>query len=107
MWAGFLFLAVVLDAWSRRIVGWAMAAHLRTELLLDALNMAIGQRRPTQVIHHPIKAVSTRLSPSGSGAATPASGRRWDPWATPTTAMIGSAARLGLTRHTIGLVPWR
>jgi putative transposase len=51
-WAGFLFLAVVLDAWSRRIVGWAMAAHLRTELVLDALNMAIGQRRPTQVIHH-------------------------------------------------------
>ena len=30
-WAGFLFLAVVLDAWSRRVVGWAMAAHLRTE----------------------------------------------------------------------------
>jgi putative transposase len=51
-WAGFLFLAVVLDAWSRRIVGWAMAAHLRTELVLDALNMAIGQRRPTPVIHH-------------------------------------------------------
>ena len=51
-WAGFLFLAVVLDAWSRRVVGWAMAAHLRTELVLDALNMAIGQRRPTHVIHH-------------------------------------------------------
>jgi len=51
-WAGFLFLAVVLDAWSRRVVGWAMAGHLRTELVLDALNMAIGQRRPTQVIHH-------------------------------------------------------
>jgi putative transposase len=51
-WAGFLFLAVVLDAWSRRVVGWAMAAHLRTELVLDALNMAIGQRRPAQVIHH-------------------------------------------------------
>jgi putative transposase len=51
-WAGFLFLAVVLDAWSRRVVGWAMATHLRTELVLDALNMAIGQRRPTQVIHH-------------------------------------------------------
>ena len=51
-WAGFLFLAVVLDAWSRRIVGWAMAAHLRTELVLDALNMAIAQRRPTAVIHH-------------------------------------------------------
>jgi putative transposase len=51
-WAGFLYLAVVLDAWSRRVVGWAMAAHLRTELVLDALNMAIGQRRPTAVIHH-------------------------------------------------------
>ncbi len=35
-WAGFLYLAVVLDAWSRRIVGWAMATHLRTELVLDA-----------------------------------------------------------------------
>jgi putative transposase len=51
-WAGFLYLAAVLDAWSRRVVGWAMATHLRTELVLDALNMAIGQRRPTQVIHH-------------------------------------------------------
>ena len=51
-WAGFLFLAVVLDAFSRRIVGWAMATHLRTELVLDALNMALGQRRPQAVIHH-------------------------------------------------------
>jgi putative transposase len=51
-WAGFLYLAVVLDVCSRRIVGWAMATHLRTELVLDALNMAIGQRRPTAVIHH-------------------------------------------------------
>jgi putative transposase len=51
-WSGFLYLAVVLEAWSRRIVGWAMATHLRTELVLDALNMAVGQRRPTAVIHH-------------------------------------------------------
>ena len=50
--AGFLYLAVVLDAWSRRVVGWAMATHLRTELVLDALNMAVTQRRPTSVIHH-------------------------------------------------------
>ena len=42
--AGFLFLAVVLDAWSRRIVGWAMATHLRTELVLDALEMAAALR---------------------------------------------------------------
>jgi putative transposase len=51
-WAGFLYLAVVLDAWSRRVVGWAMTTHLRTELVLDALNMAVTQRRPTGVIHH-------------------------------------------------------
>jgi len=51
-WAGFLYLAVVLDVWSRRVIGWAMATHLRTELVLDALNMAVAQRRPTTVIHH-------------------------------------------------------
>jgi putative transposase len=51
-WAGFLYLAVVLDAWSRRVIGWAMAPHLRTELVLAALDMALAQRRPTDVIHH-------------------------------------------------------
>lgn len=51
-WAGFLFLAVVLDAWSRRIVGWAMETHLRMELVLEALNMAVRQRQPASVIHH-------------------------------------------------------
>ena len=51
-WAGFLFLAVVLDVFSRKIVGWAMANHLRTELMLAALDMAIAQRKPTDVIHH-------------------------------------------------------
>ncbi len=51
-WAGFLYLAVVLDAWSRKVVGWAMATHLKTELVLDALNMALWQRRPRLVVHH-------------------------------------------------------
>jgi putative transposase len=51
-WAGFLYLAVVLDAFSRRIVGWAMGHDLRTQLVLDALNMALTQRRPVGVIHH-------------------------------------------------------
>jgi putative transposase len=51
-WSGFLFLAVVLDVYSRRVVGWAMADHLRTELVLDALNMALYRRRPKNVIHH-------------------------------------------------------
>ena len=51
-WAGFLYLAVVLDAYSRRIVGWSMATTLATQLVLDALNMALVTRRPTGVIHH-------------------------------------------------------
>jgi putative transposase len=51
-WAGFLYLAVVLDAYSRRIVGWSMATTLATQLVLDALNMALATRRPTGVIHH-------------------------------------------------------
>ncbi len=52
-WAGFLYLAVVLDVYSRRIVGWAMANHLRAELVRDALDMAILRRRPAAgVIHH-------------------------------------------------------
>jgi putative transposase len=50
--SGFLYLAVVVDAWSRRVVGWSMATHLRTELVLAALNMALGQRQPQGVIHH-------------------------------------------------------
>ena len=50
--AGFLYLAVVVDAWSRRVVGWSMANHLRTELVLTALEMALQQRQPADVIHH-------------------------------------------------------
>lgn len=51
-WSGFLYLAVVLDAYSRRVVGWAMANHLRTELVLEAFDMAIFRRKPNDVIHH-------------------------------------------------------
>ena len=51
-WAGFRYLAVVLDVFSRRIVDWAMETHLRTELVLEALELALWQRRPDAVIHH-------------------------------------------------------
>jgi putative transposase len=51
-WAGFLFLAVVIDVWSRKVVGWATANHLRTELVLAALDTAVAQRQPTSVILH-------------------------------------------------------
>ena len=68
-WAGFLYLAVVLDVFSRRIVGWAMETYLRTELVLKALNMALGQRRPPAVIHH---------SDQGSQYTSLAFGKRCD-----------------------------
>ncbi len=51
-WEGFLYLAIVLDVFNRKIVGWSMANHMRTELVLAALKMALDQRRPDQVIHH-------------------------------------------------------
>ena len=51
--AGWFYLAVVIDCFSRRVVGWAMADHLRTELVVDALQMAIWNRRPGPgTIHH-------------------------------------------------------
>ena len=50
---GWLYFATVLDAWSRRIVGWAMADTIGTELVVEALNMAVWNRRPaTGVVHH-------------------------------------------------------
>jgi len=51
-WSGFLYLAIVLDVWSRKVVGWAMATHLRTEIVLEALDTALTQRRPMRVVHH-------------------------------------------------------
>lgn len=52
-WEGFLYLAVVLDVFSRRIVGWAIADHMRTELPLEALAMAVRDRRPPPgLVHH-------------------------------------------------------
>ncbi len=63
---GWLYLAAVLDAFSRRVVGWAMADHLRTELVLDALELALRQRRPVAgLIHH-----------SDRGAKANSTGRR-------------------------------
>ena len=50
--AGFLYLAAVIDVWSRRVVGWSMRDDMATPLVTDALDMAITRRRPDQVIHH-------------------------------------------------------
>ena len=52
-WEGFLYLAIVLDVWSRKVVGWAMSTSLATELVLGALEMAVRQRQPFGgVVHH-------------------------------------------------------
>jgi putative transposase len=66
-WAGFIFLAIVLDVWSRKIVGWSIGQDLRTELVLEALNMALAQREAEEVIHH---------SDQGSQYTSVAFGRR-------------------------------
>ena len=50
--SGFLYLAVVLDVWSRRVVGWAMSSSLATPLVLAALEMAIRSRQPSGTVHH-------------------------------------------------------
>jgi putative transposase len=52
-WEGWLYLAAVQDAYSRRVVGWAMAEHMRFDLVVDALQMAVQRRRPDPgLIHH-------------------------------------------------------
>jgi transposase InsO family protein len=80
--AGFLYLAVVLDAWSRKIVGWAMANHLRAELVLDAMEMAVGQRRPKDVT---TRAANIPRWHSASGAARQVFDPQWARSGMPTT----------------------
>ena len=72
-WVGFLYLAVVLDAYSRRIVGWSTATTLAKQLVLDALNMALATRRPSQVVHHSDQgSANIPRSNSVAAAVTPA-----------------------------------
>jgi Integrase core domain len=89
-WVGFVYLAVVLDAFSRRIVRWSMATTLATKLVLDALDMALWQRRPKDVIHH---------SDQGSQYTSLAFGNRctsyWPPRAAPVKDGCRSASPRG------------
>jgi putative transposase len=61
---GFVYLAFILDACSRKVVGWSMATHLRTEIVVDALQMAIARRKPSPgLVHHSDRGVQyTSLS---------------------------------------------
>ena len=54
-WEGVVFFAFVIDVWSRRVVGWQLAPHMRTDLVLDALRMALARRRAgadVELVHH-------------------------------------------------------
>ena len=82
--AGFLYLAVVLDAWSRRIVGWAFSADLKTRVVLDALDMALAARKPDNVIHHSDKGSQYTSIAFGNRCKRPASVHRQARSATPT-----------------------
>ncbi len=69
---GFLYLAAIKDMATREIVGWSMADHLRAELCIDALVMAIQRHRPSRgLVHHrrPRRAIRVRALPGGAGAA--------------------------------------
>ena len=86
-WAGFLYLAMVLDVFSRKVVGWAMATHLRTELVLDALQMASPHRNSSlsRCCDDPLNPPSTRRSLSASVASSSACAPRREVSATPMT----------------------
>jgi putative transposase len=83
---GFLYLAAIVDVWSRRVVGWSMADHLRTELVLDALAAAVAARRPGPgLVHHSDRgtqylslALGARLAELGIAASVGAPGTAYD-----------------------------
>ena len=77
---GWLYLAAAQDLFSRRIVGWAMQAHMRSELVVAALEMAVGRRRPaTGTIHHSDHGGQYIGLTFGQAATTPGSRNRWAP----------------------------
>lgn len=83
--ARYLYLAVVIDAWSRRVIGWAMAPAMPTGLVMRALNMALAQRRHKDVIHHSDRGVqytsvafTNRCSEMGVRRSMGSSGNAYD-----------------------------
>ena len=101
---GWLYLAVVLDLFSRRVVGWATADHLRSELACDALRMALEHRRPSEeLLHH-----SDRGMQYASGAyqdllcehgIEPSMSRTGNCWDNAVTESFFSTTKRELTHH--------
>jgi putative transposase len=102
--SGFLHLAVVLDACSRKIVGWSMANHPRTEMVLDALDMAIANAAQVTSSTTATRGANTRRSRWASSARKQACARRWARSGTPTTT---PCARLSSQRSDVrSQPPW-
>ena len=86
-WAGFVYLTVVLDVYSRKVVGWAFGQRQTANLVIAALNMALQRRKPQDVIHHSdqLNLGSTPAGSSASAARTWACDRPWAVWVMHTT----------------------
>jgi len=84
-WTGFLYLAVVMDVWSRRVVGWSMGERMTTDLVLSTLNMALTQRKPQNVIHHSDQGSQYTAWPSASAAVRWVFASQWELWEMPMT----------------------
>ena len=83
--SGFLYLAVIIDMFSRMVVGWSMRGDMKADLVVDALSMAVAARRPDGGLVHHSEAASTPRSPSPRSSGHSTSPRRWDRGATPMT----------------------
>jgi transposase InsO family protein len=99
-WEGLVFFAFVLDAYSRMIVGWQLATHMRTDLVLDALKMALGQRGPgadVELIHHSDGSHYTRIDYTQTltkhRVRSPQSDRSATPTTTPSPSRSSTASR--------------
>jgi putative transposase len=95
-WEGTLYLATVIDCFSRRVVGWAMRSDMQAELVVDALEMAIDRRRPSgELICHSDQGSqpSKSRSSAAAGCARPGSRSRWAPRATATTRRLRELPR--------------
>ena len=97
-WSGFLYLAVVLDVFRRRVVGWAMADPMRKELAIGALDMAIFRRKPLAVVHHSDQA--PRYASSAFEMSALMASLRCD-FSNDQTAYVTEATRLERSAHII------
>jgi len=103
---GFLYLAVVVDVWSRRVVGWAMGERMTADLVLAALNMGLEQRKPKGVIHHSDQG-STPAWPLASDVGKCRCGPRRERWAMPMTTRWLRASLPAWKANSLSATPFR